>query len=235
MEESAQEADAVTLSARIEPGSDGEWKSLLDPLVTPQTPLVVEVTRGDVSYRFEGLSTSASWALDASAGSSLTIKAIDRTLELDLEEKIVAWPGTSESGIAEAIFGTYGLSAQVEPTPAGPDPDVHVVLQRGTDLAFLRALATKWGYAVVPRGGERARRRALPPARPAGRAAGRALARVRRRRAPRPGATRELTAGQKVHAERIPGAVGHPAGGRLERGRPVPGRSGRSAARRRCC
>ena len=25
VEESAQEADAVTLSARIEPGSDGEW------------------------------------------------------------------------------------------------------------------------------------------------------------------------------------------------------------------
>ena len=203
VEESAQEADAVTLSARIEPGSGGEWKSLLDPLVTPRTPLVVEVTRGDVSYRFEGLSTSASWALDASAGSSLTIKAIDRTLELDLEEKIVAWPGTAESGIAEAIFATYGLSAQVEPTSAGPDPDVHVVLQRGTDLAFLRALATKWGYAVYL---ESENGRVVghfhpldPLAEPQGELSlgfgGDAL---------RVQADAELTAGQKVHAERIP-------------------------------
>ncbi len=148
VEESAEEADAVTLVARIEPGADGEWKSLLDPLVVPQTKLAVEVTRGEVRYRFEGLSTEASWEIDASGSSKLTVKAVDRTLELDLEEKVVAWPGTSESGIAEAIFGSYGLSTNVESTPSGPDPDVHVLIQRATDLAFLRALATKWGYAV---------------------------------------------------------------------------------------
>jgi len=148
VEEAADQADAATLVARLEPGDDGEWKSLLDPLVAPQTKLVVEVTRGDVAYRFDGLSTDASWDLDAGGSSKLTVKAIDRTLELDLEEKVVAWPGTSESGIAEAIFGSYGLSTKVEDTSAGPDPDVHVLIQRATDLAFLRALATKWGYAV---------------------------------------------------------------------------------------
>lgn len=148
VEESAEEADAVTLIARIEPGADGEWTSLLDPLTSPQTPLAVEVTRGEVAYRFEGLSTEASWDIDASGSSKLTVKAVDRSLELDLEEKIVAWPGTSESGIAEAIFGSYGLSTDVESTPSGPDPDVHVLIQRSSDLAFLRALATKWGYAV---------------------------------------------------------------------------------------
>jgi hypothetical protein len=148
VEESAEQADAATLVARIEPGSDGEWKSLLDPLVAPRTKLAVEITRGDVSYRFEGLSTEASWDIDAAGSSKLSVKAVDRTLELDLEEKVVAWPGTSESAIAEAIFSSYGLSANVESTPSGPDPDVHVLIQRASDLAFLRALATKWGYAV---------------------------------------------------------------------------------------
>jgi hypothetical protein len=148
VEESAEQADAATLVARVEPGTDGEWKSLLDPLVAPRTKLAVEVSRGDVDYRFEGLSTEASWDIDAAGSSKLTVKAVDRTLELDLEEKVVSWPGTSESGIAEAIFGSYGLSANVESTPSGPDPDVHVVIQRATDLAFLRSLATKWGYAV---------------------------------------------------------------------------------------
>ncbi|HXV34576.1 MAG TPA: contractile injection system protein, VgrG/Pvc8 family [Gaiellaceae bacterium] len=148
VEEALDEADAATLSARLESQADGEWASLLDPLVEPQTPLVVQVSRGDAGYRFEGLSTEASWHVDPAGASQLTVKAVDRTLELDRDEKIVAWPGNSDSSIAEAIFGEHGLAPEVEETPAGPDPDVHVVLQRGTDLAFLRALAAKWGYAV---------------------------------------------------------------------------------------
>lgn len=148
VEEATSEADAATLTARVVPGADGEWTSLLDPLVTPRTPLVVQVTRGDVSYRFEGLSTEASWEIDAEASSRLTVKAVDRTLELDLEEKVVPWPGTSESAIAEAIFSGHGMGAQVESTPSGPDPDVHVLIQRASDWAFVRSLATHWGYAT---------------------------------------------------------------------------------------
>ena len=76
------------------------------------------------------------------------MSAIDRTLELDSEEKVVAWPGSQDSTIAEAILSSYGFTPQVETTTDSPDPDVHIVLQRGSDLAFLRSLATKWGYAT---------------------------------------------------------------------------------------
>lgn len=148
VEESSDQADAVTLVARVEAGADGEWVSLLDALVAPRTPVVVQVGLGDVSYRFEGLSTEAGWDIDAGGASRVTVKGIDRTLELDLEEKVVAWPGTSESAIAEAIFSTYGMRAEVEATSAGPDPDVHVLLQRSSDWAFLRSMAVKWGYAT---------------------------------------------------------------------------------------
>jgi Phage tail baseplate hub (GPD) len=148
VEEATRDADAATLTARVVPGADGEWTSLLDPLVTPRTPVAVQITRGDVTYRFEGLSTEASWAIDAEGSSQLTVKAVDRTLELDLEEKVVAWPGTSESAVAEAIFGDHGMAAEVESTPTGPDPDVHVLIQRATDWAFLRSLAARWGYVA---------------------------------------------------------------------------------------
>jgi hypothetical protein len=148
VEEAAYAADAASLVARIEAGADGEWTSVLDPLLEPETPVRLGVSFGDVSYRFEGLSTEASWRLDAAGGSQLTVKAVDRTLALDREEKVVAWPGSSDSAIAEAILaGGHGLEAEVEQTPAGPDPDVHVAIQRATDLAFLRSLADKWGYA----------------------------------------------------------------------------------------
>jgi phage protein D len=148
VEEATDQADAATFVAPLEAGADGEWTSLLDPLTSPRTNVTVQITRGEVLYRFEGQSTEASWSVDAEGTSQLTVKAVDRTLELDAEEKVVAWPGTSDSGIAESIFSSYGLTAEVEATPAGPDPDVHVVLQRASDWGFVRALAAKWGYAV---------------------------------------------------------------------------------------
>src|SRR5215831_3424269 len=79
VEEATLEADALTLVARVEAGEDGEWTSILDPLTTPRTKVAVQITRGDVLYRFEGLSTEASWQIDADAGSQLTVKAVDRT------------------------------------------------------------------------------------------------------------------------------------------------------------
>ena len=148
VEEATDRADAATVTALVEAGADGEWTSLLDPLTEPRTPLTIEVARGAEVYRFEGLSTEAGWELDPDGRSQLTVKALDRTLEMDVEEKVVAWSGTSDSGIAEAIFSSYGLRSQVEATAAAPDPDVHVVIQRATDWGFLRSLAGKWGYVV---------------------------------------------------------------------------------------
>lgn len=148
VEEAVDDADAATIVARLEPRDDGEWAAVLDALTSPRAPVVVEIARGASAYRFDGRAAQASWRIDADRGSELTVKAVDRVLDLDAEEKVVAWPGTSESGIAEAIFSEHGLLAQVEPTPDAPDPDVHVLLQRCTDWAFLRQLAARWGYAV---------------------------------------------------------------------------------------
>ena len=148
VEEAADAADGASVVARIEAGDDGNWTSVLDRLTDPETPLVLAVSHGEVHYRFDGLSTEAAWQLDAAGSSRLTVKAVDRTLELDREEKTLSWPGSSDSAIAEAIFASHGLASDVEPTPPGPDADVHVTMQRGSDLAFLRSLADKWGYAV---------------------------------------------------------------------------------------
>ncbi len=148
VEEAADSADAAVLTASLQAADDGSWTSLLDPLVTPETPVAVQVSSGETSYRFDGRSAQAAWTIDPEGTSQLQIKAQDRTLELDREEKIVAWPGTSDSAIAESIFASYGMGAKVESTPDAPDPDVHVAIQRATDLGFLRALARKWGYAV---------------------------------------------------------------------------------------
>ena len=202
-EEATDRADAATVTALVEAGTDGEWTSLLDPLTEPRTPLALELARGTDVYRFDGLSAEAEWELDPDGRSQLTVKALDRTLEMDAEEKVVAWPGTSDSGIAEAIFGSYGLQPQVEPTPAAADPDVHVVIQRGTDWAFLRALAAKWGYAVYLESGLGRTTGHFHPLDPLADPDGELLlgfgghgGRVR--------VDAQLTAGQRVKAARIP-------------------------------
>jgi hypothetical protein len=148
VEEATREADALTIAARVDATADGEWVSFLDPLTTPRTPVVVQLTRGDVSYRFDGYSAEAVWDLDAEGASRCTVKAVDRSLDLDAEEKVVGWPGSADSAIAEAIFSAHGLSAEVTPTPEGPEPDVHVAFQRGTDWSFVRSLADKWSYVA---------------------------------------------------------------------------------------
>lgn len=148
VEEATSEADAATVSARLVPDERGEWTSVLDALITPRTPLTVELERGGAVYRFEGRSTEAAWEIAPDGASRMTVKAVDRTLDMDVEEKVVAWRGAADSGIAEAIFATHQIKADAEGTPEGPDPDVHVVIQRATDWAFLRSLAAKWGYEV---------------------------------------------------------------------------------------
>ncbi|MFH8484337.1 hypothetical protein [Streptomyces longisporoflavus] len=147
-EEATDEADAATVTMRVDPDATGGWPSLLDPLVTPRTPLAVRLERDGRSYQFDGYSAEAVWDLDAEGHSTLTVKAIDRSLDLDRVEKAVAWPGQRDSAIAETIFTEHKLRAEVEPTPAGFDPDVHTVLQRGTDWSFVRELALKWGYVA---------------------------------------------------------------------------------------
>lgn len=148
VEEATAEADALTVTARLRATPEGGWESVLDPLAAPRTPVAVTLARGDVSYRFDGYSTEAGWHIDSRGSSKITLKAIDRVLDLDAEETIAAWPGSRDSDIATAIFGAHGLAADVESTAAAPEPDTHVVMQRGTDWAFLRALAAKWGFAA---------------------------------------------------------------------------------------
>jgi hypothetical protein len=147
VEEATHEADAATLTAILSSDAKGGWRSVLEPLIKPKTQVAIELKHGTSVYRFDGRSTQASWVIAPGGESRLTVKAVDRTLELNVEEKVVAWR-SSDSSIASSILSQNGFGAEVTDTPDQPDPDVHVVMQRSTDWAFLRALADKWGYVV---------------------------------------------------------------------------------------
>src|SRR5207249_1296995 len=60
--------------------------------------------------------------------------------------KVRVWPDMTDGDIAKAIFGEYQFVAKVASTqPARQDDDAATV-QRGTDIQFLRQLATRNGF-----------------------------------------------------------------------------------------
>lgn len=90
--------------------------------------------------------------------SSLEVVAMDATTLMNLEEKIKPWPNMSDSEIAEAIFGDYGLTSVVDSSALTRQEDDFLPIQRGTDIQFLRALAERNGFdlfvAAAPGGAE---------------------------------------------------------------------------------
>ena len=148
VEEAIGEPDAATISVAITPTAEGEWPSIIDDLATPSAELRVTVEHDDVVYTFAGLAIGATWTIAPAGYSEVVCRALDHTVEMDRVERTVAWPGSADSAIASSIFGSYGFAADVETTPAGPDPDVCTPIQRATDWAYLRSLAGRWGYAT---------------------------------------------------------------------------------------
>ena len=109
------------------------------------------------------------------------------------------------------------------------------MLQRGTDWAFLRSLAAKWGYAVYLESTTAGVDRPLPPDRPARRPAGRAVARASAATRSACGASASSAGGQRVKAARIPALSDAAQDGRRDRRRPRRRARTRSAAQATCC
>jgi phage protein D len=73
---------------------------------------------------------------------------------MDLEEKQKVWDGKKDSEIAQAIFIAHHLSHEVEDTKIRPDKKVSTLIQRDSDIRFLRRLAARNGYECFVKGGK---------------------------------------------------------------------------------
>ena len=68
---------------------------------------------------------------------------------MGLEEKVREWSGMTDGAVANQIFGSYdGVTPAPdntrEVTPVHTE-DEHTLMQRGSDIAFLRRLARRTG------------------------------------------------------------------------------------------
>jgi len=157
VEESTDAAGRFQLQLNTLLRSDGTWDFLDDDRLALFTHVSIKIgvaahnghgdDREGFHPVFDGYITSVNLNLGSEPGqTTIDVSGMDPSILMSLEEKIVAWPGLSDSQIAQQIVGAYGLDIQADDTPTVHDADVTTVLQRGTDIQFVRDLAARNGY-----------------------------------------------------------------------------------------
>jgi phage protein D len=84
--------------------------------------------------------------------SLLEISGTDASVLMDRAERLKPWPNKTDSDIAREILGTYPFSSQVDDTDVVHEEAVSTVIQRETDLRFLRRLARRNGFNIYMTG-----------------------------------------------------------------------------------
>lgn len=78
---------------------------------------------------------------------TLEVWAMDESVLMDREEKLRDWPNKKDSDVAREIFEPYGFDVKgVVDTQVVHDEEVSTVIQRETDMQFLKRLALRNGF-----------------------------------------------------------------------------------------
>jgi phage protein D len=80
------------------------------------------------------------------AGSTLSVQGADSQITLDREDKAEAWDNATDSAVVASILADAGWIPDVETTQAGHFEMKHTLIQRETDLSFIRRLARRNGF-----------------------------------------------------------------------------------------
>jgi len=95
---------------------------------------------------FNGYITDVQLSLGSNPGNTfLNVSGMDSTVLMGTEEKIATWPNMKDSEMVSQILGNYGLKSQVDATKTTHQENVTTVIQRATDLEFVRELAQRNG------------------------------------------------------------------------------------------
>jgi phage protein D len=98
---------------------------------------------------FDGVFLSQKVHLETGVtNSTITAWGQDASWQMNQEEKVREWVDVTDADVAASIFGDYGITPADENTD-GDSPtyteDGHSLMQRGSDIAFLRMLARRSG------------------------------------------------------------------------------------------
>lgn len=82
----------------------------------------------------------------------LEIWGMDGSVLMDREEKLKDWSNKKDSDIASEILGVYGFTPEVEDTEVIHDEAISTIIQRETDMQFLKRLARRNGFECYVEG-----------------------------------------------------------------------------------
>lgn len=150
----------LTFSAgRSGPADLFDYPQLTLPLLKVFNRVILLVTFGAIPrVLFDGIITNQQLEPGADPGSgTLTVTGEDVSVMMDMKKEPVEHPAQDETIIANVIilkYAQYGLIPMVIP-PTVIDPPIpieRIPVQQGSDLAYLKEMASRYGYVfyVVP-------------------------------------------------------------------------------------
>jgi phage protein D len=74
------------------------------------------------------------------------LSGLDASVLMSLEEKIATWANQSDADIVKAIVAGYGVTIKADTTQTVHNADNTTIVQRGTDIQFVQALAQRNGF-----------------------------------------------------------------------------------------
>jgi phage protein D len=150
VDSSIDAASALRMKLGIGQTDLGDWTVLEDDPFRPLAQVTVRVGVGELPVPealINAYVTAQSVTYSDEPGTStLEVSGLDALHLMGLEEKVTPWANQPDGTIAAQIFGQYGLVPRVQMTsPVLVEPE-GTTIQRGTDLRFLRRLASRNGF-----------------------------------------------------------------------------------------
>lgn len=143
----------IELSMQL--GPDGIWSHLDDDRLTPWRKVSIHAGFEDgTELLMSGYVTHVHSTFDRDlARCRLELWGMDGTALMDREERLRGWPDKKDSDIAEEILSGYGFTPKVQDTAVIHEASVSTIVQRETDMQFLRRLALRNGFECFVDGG----------------------------------------------------------------------------------
>jgi phage protein D len=150
VEENADLPDAVSFQLPVA-AKDGQLTWVGDRRIGPYANVAVVVTPddGDQQCLFDGYVLSHKVRVPTGpTAATVDVWGQDASVLMGLTETVKEWSGVSDTDVAAQIFRSYGARPAAENSresaPAHTE-EGHTLMQRGSDLDFLRSLARRTG------------------------------------------------------------------------------------------
>jgi hypothetical protein len=151
IEENADLPGAIQLRVPVDTTGGGDLTYVSDGRFAPFANIAVVATpdSGSPQCIFDGYVLSHKLHIETgTTGSTLQVWGQDASWLMNLDEKAREWVDVTDADVANAVFGDYGVT----PSPDNADDDSpshtedgHSLMQRATDIQFLRTLARRNG------------------------------------------------------------------------------------------